>query len=71
MCAGIGRVAFGAQQPAALALTGYHPDDTTLCLPCRAVFASGQGQALMEGSVAQADRHLLQTHHGFWEQRSA
>ena len=71
MCAGIGRVAFGAQQPAALALTGCHPENPTVCFPCRAVFASGQGQVLMEGSVAQADQHLLQTHHGFWEQRSA
>ena len=69
--AGIGRVVFGAQESALLALTGNHPENPTLSLPCRDVFASGQRQVLVEGPVAQAEQAMLQTHQGFWEQRGA
>ncbi|MNT82189.1 hypothetical protein D3C71_1918430 [compost metagenome] len=69
--AGIGRVVFGAQESALLALTGNHPENPTLSLPCREVFASGQRQVLVEGPVAQAEQAMLQTHQGFWEQRGA
>src|SRR6266481_4619910 len=48
MCAGgaywtgIGRVVYGLSEISLLAITGNHPENPTLSLPCREVFARGQ-----------------------------
>ncbi len=75
MCAGtvywanIGRVVFGAEESALLALTGSHPENPTLSLPCRDVFASGQKTIEVIGPVAAVADEMIATHKGFWEQR--
>jgi tRNA(Arg) A34 adenosine deaminase TadA len=69
--AGIGRVVYGADESALLALTGNHPENPTLSLPCREVFARGQRPVWVDGPVAGTEQTLLQTHRGFWEQRGA
>jgi len=75
MCAGtvywanIGRVVYGAQEAALLALTGNHPENPTLSLPCRDVFARGQKPIEVIGPVEEVADELVATHRGFWESR--
>lgn len=77
MCAGtiywsgIGQVVYGAEESALLALTGNHPENPTLALPCREVFARGQRAVHVEGPVAGIQAAMLETHCGFWEHRGA
>ncbi len=72
MCAGtiywanIGRVVFGVEESALLALTGADPQNPTLSLPCREVFARGQKSVEVIGPVAPVADELLATHRGFW-----
>ena len=40
--AGIGRVVFGLAERDLRQITGDHPDNPTMDLPCREVFAAGQ-----------------------------
>src|SRR5260370_1709292 len=47
---GIGRVIYGLSEAGLLTLTGSHEDNPTMSLPCRDVFAHGQGPS---GSSAQ------------------
>ena len=75
MCAGtiywanIGRVVYGAEETALLALTGDHPENPTLSLPCRDVFARGQKDIEVIGPVAEVAEEMIETHRGFWETR--
>ncbi len=75
MCAGtvywanIGRVVYGAEENALLALTGDHPENPTLSLPCREVFARGQKRIEVIGPVAEVADEMVATHQGFWETR--
>ena len=75
MCAGtiywahIGRVLYGADESALLALTGAHPENPTLSLPCREVFARGQKAIEVIGPVPGVADELLATHRGFWPSR--
>ena len=75
MCAGtvywanIGRVVYGAQEAALLALTGDHPENPTLSLPCRDVFARGQKPIEVIGPVDEVASEMVDTHRGFWESR--
>ena len=77
MCAGtsywanIGRVVYGAQESALLALTGAHPENPTLSLPCREVFARGQKAVEVIGPVPTLEDEMIATHRGFWEQRES
>jgi tRNA(Arg) A34 adenosine deaminase TadA len=77
MCAGtaywanIGRVVYGAEESALLALTGDHPENPTLSLPCREVFARGQKAVEVIGPVAEVAEEMIATHRGFWEARGA
>lgn len=76
MCAGtvywsgIGQLVYGAEEADLLALTGDHPENPTLDLPCRAVFARGQRAVRVEGPVAAVQAAMLQTHRGFWQARA-
>lgn len=62
--AGIGRVVYGMAESDLRAFTGNHPENPTLDLPCRTVFAAGQrkveviGPLLAEEAAAQ--------HQGVW-----
>ena len=81
MCAGaiywahIGRVVYGASERRLRELTGNHPQNPTLDLPCRAVFASGQKEIAVIGPIADLDdelaQELLAPHRNFWELRTA
>lgn len=67
--AGIGRVVYGAEESALLALTGDHPENPTLSLPCREVFARGQRGVQVIGPVDAVVDEMLATHQGFWQRR--
>ena len=76
MCAGtsywanIGRIVYGADELALLALTGDHPENPTLSLPCREVFARGQKRIEVIGPVAEVANEMIATHRGFWDHQA-
>ncbi|PZP99545.1 MAG: tRNA-specific adenosine deaminase [Variovorax paradoxus] len=67
--AGIGSVVYGAEETDLLALTGDHPENPTLALPCREVFARGQRPVVVTGPVPEVAAEMVATHQGFWQQR--
>jgi tRNA(Arg) A34 adenosine deaminase TadA len=62
--AGIGRVVYGLAETDLLAITGSHPDNPTLSLPCRTVFAAGQRPTTVIGPLL-ADE-ASEPHRTFW-----
>ena len=69
--ANIGRLIYGFSESRLLELTGAHPENPTLNLPSRSVFAAGQKAAQMEGPVAEvhADMHaeIAALHVAYWQ----
>jgi tRNA(Arg) A34 adenosine deaminase TadA len=65
--ANIGHIVYGATEEALLALTGNHPDNPTLCLPCRDVVARGQKPIRVTGPVPELAAQLAATHRDFWQ----
>ncbi|MFF8841142.1 nucleoside deaminase [Streptomyces sp. NPDC015127] len=70
MCAGavywtgIGRVVYALSEARLLALTGDHPENPTLSLPCREVFARGQRRVEVVGPLLEDE--AAAAHLGFW-----
>lgn len=69
--AGIGHVVYGAEETALLALTGNHPENPTLALPCREVFARGQRTVEVVGPVPALEAEMIAPHQGFWQRRGS
>ncbi len=71
MCAGaiywtgIGRVVFGLGEHRLKAITGAHPENPTLDLPCRTVFAAGQKAIEVVGPLLEDEAAAL--HENFWK----
>ncbi|HTI02119.1 MAG TPA: nucleoside deaminase [Acidisoma sp.] len=63
--AGIGRVVYGCSERDLLALTGNHPENPTLDLPCATVFAAGQRKVEVIGPVLRDE--ALALHAGMWD----
>jgi len=70
MCAGaiywcnIGRVVYALSEERLLGLTGDHPENPTLALTCRRVFASGQHPVQVLGPALEDEAERV--HKGFW-----
>jgi tRNA(Arg) A34 adenosine deaminase TadA len=70
MCAGaiywsgIGRLVYGQSEADLKAITGNHPENPTLDLPCRTVFAAGQRPVEVIGPMLEAESAALQQ--AFW-----
>jgi len=70
MCAGaiywcgIGRVVYGLSEAGLLELTGSHEENPTMSLPCRDVFAHGQGPVTVVGPALEDEARSV--HDGFW-----
>jgi tRNA(Arg) A34 adenosine deaminase TadA len=70
MCAGaiywtgIGRVVFGLSERRLKAMTGHHPENPTLDLPCRVIFAAGQRRVDVVGPLLEDEAAAL--HAGVW-----
>ncbi|NKC31367.1 nucleoside deaminase [Falsiroseomonas selenitidurans] len=62
--AGIGRVVFGLSERRLKALIGPHPENLTLDLPCREVFAAGQRQIAVVGPMLEEEAEVA--HRGAW-----
>jgi tRNA(Arg) A34 adenosine deaminase TadA len=62
--AGIRRLVYGLSEHRLRGLTGNHPENPTLNLPCRAVFASGQRPTEIIGPLLEDDAAAL--HQGVW-----
>ena len=62
--AGIGRLVYGLSEHRLRAFTGNHPENPTLNLPCRDVFASGQRPIEVVGPLLEDEAAAL--HAGIW-----
>jgi tRNA(Arg) A34 adenosine deaminase TadA len=62
--AGIGRVVYGLSEQRLRTITGNHPENPTLDLPCRAVFDSGQRPTEVIGPLLEEEAAAL--HAGVW-----
>lgn len=73
MCAGtqywahIGRLVYGLSERQLLAITGNHPENPTLDLPCREVFAHGQKDIRVRGPVPEVVDEIAALHRDFWQ----
>jgi tRNA(Arg) A34 adenosine deaminase TadA len=63
--AGIGRLVYGLSERRLRMLTGNHPENPTLDLPCREVFASGQRATGVVGPLLEDEAAAL--HEGVWK----
>jgi tRNA(Arg) A34 adenosine deaminase TadA len=63
--AGIGRVVYGLSEHRLRGVTGNHPENPTLDLPCREVFASGQRPTDVVGPLLEDEAEAL--HEGVWK----
>lgn len=72
MCAGaiywgnVGRVVYGISEKKLLELTGADPQNPTLDLPCREVFARGQKTIEVIGPVEDIADAVYEVHKGYW-----
>ncbi len=57
--AGIGRLVYGLSETRLRGITGNHPENPTLDLPCRAVFASGQRSTEVVGPLLEDEAAAL------------
>jgi tRNA(Arg) A34 adenosine deaminase TadA len=70
MCAGaihwsgIGRVVFALSEAGLYVLTGSHPENETMHLPCREVFARCDRPIAVDGPALEQE--AAQVHAGFW-----
>ena len=62
--AGIGRVVYGLSEHRLRSVTGNHPENPTLDLPCREVFKSGQRPVEVVGPLLEDEAAAL--HAGAW-----
>ena len=62
--AGIGRVVYGLSESRLKAMIGPHPENLTMDLPCRTVFAAGQRKIEVAGPMLEDEAAVA--HRGFW-----
>jgi tRNA(Arg) A34 adenosine deaminase TadA len=63
--AGIGRLVYGLSEHRLRIVTGNHPENPTLDLPCREVFASGQRATEVIGPLLEDEAEAV--HEGAWK----
>ena len=63
--AGIGRVVYGLSEHRLRAVTGNHPENPTLDLPCREIFKNGQRATEVVGPLLEDEAEAL--HAGVWD----
>jgi tRNA(Arg) A34 adenosine deaminase TadA len=67
--AGIGRLVYGMSETRLRSMTGRHPENPTLDIPCREVFSRGQKPIRVWGPVADIEDELAEVHERFWRTR--
>ncbi|MGB3293486.1 MAG: nucleoside deaminase [Phormidesmis sp.] len=68
--ANIGRLVYGLSESRLLELTGDHPENPTLDLPCREVFDRGQKAIAIQGPIPAVETEIAAVHQHFWQQSS-
>jgi tRNA(Arg) A34 adenosine deaminase TadA len=63
--AGIGRLVYGLSEHRMRGITGNHPENPTLDLPCREVFRTGQRPTEVVGPLLEDEAEAL--HAGVWK----
>ncbi len=63
--AGIGRLVYGLSEARLRIITGNHPENPTLDLPCREVFRSGQRPTEVIGPMLEDEAEAV--HEGAWK----
>ena len=58
---------YGVSESRLLELTGAHPENPTLNLPSRSVFAAGQKAVQMVGPAAEVHAEIVALHVGVWQ----
>jgi len=64
--ANIGRLVYGLDERRLRAFTGSHPENPTLDLPCRELFARGQKDISVTGPVPEVEAEIAELHRAFW-----
>ena len=64
--AGIGRLVYGMSETRLRAMTGRHPENPTLDVPCREGFARGQKAIRVWGPLPEIEDELARVHAQFW-----
>ncbi len=62
--AGLGRLVYGVSEHRLKQITGNHPENPTLDLPCRTVFAAGQRDVEVIGPLMEDEAAAV--HEAFW-----
>ncbi len=65
--AGLSRIVYGLSEQRLRLLTGDHPENPTLDMPCRQVLAAGQRAVSVVGPLLEAEAAAV--HSGFWTRR--
>lgn len=72
MCSGtiywaeIGTVVYGMDETRLAELTGDDPENATMSLDCRTVFAAGQHQVQVRGPFPELEEQIVAQHIDFW-----
>lgn len=64
--AGIGTVVFGITEERLAKLTGDNPENLTMDLSCRSIFAAGQREIVVRGPFQEIEPSIVAAHEGFW-----
>jgi tRNA(Arg) A34 adenosine deaminase TadA len=64
--AGIGAVVYGMSERRLAELAGDNPENLTLDLSCRTVFAAGRRPVEVRGPYAELEDEIAAGHRGFW-----
>jgi len=64
--AGIGTIVFGVSEKRLGDLTGDHPENLTMDLPCESVVAAGRRDISVRGPYRELETEILDVHRGFW-----
>lgn len=64
--AGIGAIVFGTTEHALGEITGDHPKNMTMDLPCRTVIAAGRRDIDVRGPFEELEAEILDSHRSFW-----
>jgi tRNA(Arg) A34 adenosine deaminase TadA len=65
--ANIGRLVYGMSERRLLELTGNHPENPTMDLPCRDVLERGQKDVRVWGPIPEVEDEIAALHLAFWK----
>ena len=60
---------YGVSEAKLLEFTGSSPENPTLSLPCREVFARGQKDIVVEGPFPELESEIMADHIDFWNNK--